>query len=48
VPPIFTDLFEIVDQHEARLIFTEVPRQFAMPTSAPTWSSNFLPLHVSL
>jgi len=31
VPPIFTDLFEIVDQHEARLIFTEVPRQFAMP-----------------
>lgn len=31
VPPIFTDLFEVVDQYEARLVFTEVTRQFAMP-----------------
>jgi len=31
VPPIYSDLFEVVEQRDARFVFTEVPRQFSMP-----------------
>ena len=31
VPPIFDDLFDELDRLDARVVFAEVPRQFAMP-----------------
>jgi benzoyl-CoA reductase/2-hydroxyglutaryl-CoA dehydratase subunit BcrC/BadD/HgdB len=31
VPPIFTDLYNFIDNHSARVIFNEVQRQFTMP-----------------
>ena len=31
VPPIFTDFFSVLERSDARMVFTEVPRQFAMP-----------------
>ncbi|NTV53140.1 MAG: 2-hydroxyacyl-CoA dehydratase [Candidatus Firestonebacteria bacterium] len=31
VPAIFSDLFEFLEEYGARVVFNEVPRQFAMP-----------------
>jgi benzoyl-CoA reductase/2-hydroxyglutaryl-CoA dehydratase subunit BcrC/BadD/HgdB len=31
VPPIFSDLYEFLEHHDARIIFNEVQRQFSMP-----------------
>lgn len=31
VPPIFTDLYSFIESQEARVVFNEVQRQFAMP-----------------
>jgi benzoyl-CoA reductase/2-hydroxyglutaryl-CoA dehydratase subunit BcrC/BadD/HgdB len=31
VPTIFSDLFEFLETFEARIVFNEIPRQFAMP-----------------
>lgn len=31
VPPIFTDLYDYIEAHGARVVFNEVQRQFAMP-----------------
>lgn len=31
VPPIFTDIYEIIESYEARVIFNETQRQFSMP-----------------
>lgn len=31
VPPVFSDLFGFLEAHNGRVVFNEVPRQFAMP-----------------
>ncbi len=31
VPPIFTDLYEVIEEKGARVVFNEVQRQFSMP-----------------
>jgi benzoyl-CoA reductase/2-hydroxyglutaryl-CoA dehydratase subunit BcrC/BadD/HgdB len=33
VPPIFTDLYQFIESHGARIIYNETQRQFAMPDS---------------
>ena len=35
VPPIFTDLYSYVESMDARVVFNEVQRQFAMPYDEP-------------
>ena len=42
VPPIFSDLFEMLEGLGARVVFNEVPRQFAMPFAAHNLVEQYL------
>ena len=35
VPPIFTDIYSYLEKNDARVVFNEVQRQFAMPFALP-------------
>ncbi len=41
VPPIFDGLFEALEQRHARIVFAEVPRQFAMPNDCADLVEQF-------
>jgi len=41
VPPICGDLFSFLEEHRARVVFNEVPRQFAMPADTSTLREQY-------
>jgi benzoyl-CoA reductase/2-hydroxyglutaryl-CoA dehydratase subunit BcrC/BadD/HgdB len=42
VPPIFTDLYDVLEDMGARVVFNEVQRQFAMPDAPPDLVDQYL------
>jgi benzoyl-CoA reductase/2-hydroxyglutaryl-CoA dehydratase subunit BcrC/BadD/HgdB len=42
VPPIFSDLYDFLESHNARIIFNEVQRQFSMPDPPPNLIDQYL------
>ena len=41
VPPICSDFFTFLEQHGARVVFNEIPRQFAMPYAASSLREQY-------
>jgi benzoyl-CoA reductase/2-hydroxyglutaryl-CoA dehydratase subunit BcrC/BadD/HgdB len=35
IPPIFTDLWDFLEEQQAQVVFNEIPRQFSMPHYGP-------------
>jgi benzoyl-CoA reductase/2-hydroxyglutaryl-CoA dehydratase subunit BcrC/BadD/HgdB len=42
VPPIFTDIYDFIDSHDARVVYNEVQHQFSMPYAAKTIYEQYL------
>ncbi len=42
VPPIFTDLYDFLDSHGARVVYNEVQQQFSMPYNTKTIYEQYL------
>ncbi len=42
IPPIFADLFEYLEELEARVVFQEIPRQFSMPYACRDLTEQYL------
>jgi benzoyl-CoA reductase/2-hydroxyglutaryl-CoA dehydratase subunit BcrC/BadD/HgdB len=42
IPPIFTDLFDYLEELGAQVVFNEIPRQFSMPYHCPDLTEQYL------
>ena len=42
VPPIFPDLYDYIDSHDARVVYNEVQQQFAMPHNTKELHEQYL------
>lgn len=42
VPPIFTDLYQVIEDQEGRIVFNETQRQFAMPSFRDSLADQYL------